>query len=89
MRLDDPAVDSIPSQTRDGLLLEALRGQIAFMRAKVPYWHERLATAAVDESRIETMPDLARLPIFSKQDPCDCGLTAPRLRDVHRLATTD
>jgi hypothetical protein len=19
-------------------------------------------------------------------DPCDCGLTAPRLRDVHRLA---
>ena len=68
MRLDDPAVDSIPSQTRDGLLLEALRGQIAFMRAKVPYWHERLATAAVDESRIETMPDLARLPIFSKQD---------------------
>jgi len=21
-------------------------------------------------------------------DPCDCGLTAPRLRDVHRIATT-
>ena len=68
MRLDDPAVDSIASQTRDGLLLEALRGQIAFMRAKVPYWHERLATAAVDESRIESMPDLVRLPIFSKED---------------------
>jgi phenylacetate-CoA ligase len=68
MRLDDPALDSIASQTREAFLLEALRRQIAFMRAKVPYWRERLATAGVDESRIETMQDLARLPILSKEE---------------------
>ena len=68
MRLDDPTLDSIASQTRDGFLLETLRGQIAFMRAAVPYWRERLATESIDESKIECMADLARLPIMSKED---------------------
>ena len=68
MRLDDPALDSTGSETRDLLLLEALRIQIAFMRAKVPYWRERLAAAGVEESQIETKFDLARLPILSKEE---------------------
>lgn len=68
MRLDDPVLDSIASQTRDGLLLEALRDQIAFMRAAVPYWRDVLAKDGTDESRIERMTDLAHLPIMSKED---------------------
>ena len=44
MRLDDPAIDRMASDGRDALLLKALRLQIAFMRTKVPFWRERLAT---------------------------------------------
>jgi phenylacetate-CoA ligase len=68
MKLDDPALDSIPTERRDAFLLEALRRQIAFMRANVPFWHERLATAGLDENRIDTMGDLARFPILSKEE---------------------
>ncbi len=45
MRLDDPELDRTASETRDALLLGALRCQIAFMRAKVPFWRERLRRA--------------------------------------------
>ena len=68
MRLDDPAFDVTASKVRDAVLLEALRRQIAFVRAKVPFWRERLATAAVDEDTIETIADLARFPILSKEE---------------------
>jgi phenylacetate-CoA ligase len=68
MRLDDPALDAVASAARDALLLEALRRQIAFMRAKVPFWRERLAKVAVDEGNIETMADLAHFPILSKEE---------------------
>jgi phenylacetate-CoA ligase len=68
MRLDDPGADSSDSKARDTLLLEALRRQIAFMRAKVPFWRERLGNAGVDEEEIEALADLSRVPILSKED---------------------
>jgi phenylacetate-coenzyme A ligase PaaK-like adenylate-forming protein len=68
MRLDDPALDTIASETREALLLDALRRQIAFMRRNVPFWRERLKGAAVDEGCIQTMGDLARFPILSKEE---------------------
>jgi hypothetical protein len=37
MRLDDPSLDSTVSQVRDAWLVEAVREQIAFVRAKVPF----------------------------------------------------
>jgi hypothetical protein len=52
MRLDNPLLDSIARPIREEFLLEALRARITFMRASVPYWHDRLARAGVDESRI-------------------------------------
>src|SRR5215467_9865359 len=68
MRLDVPAFDAADGKARDALLPEALRRQIAFARAKVPFWRERLAAHGVDETRIETMDNLARLPILSKEE---------------------
>jgi phenylacetate-coenzyme A ligase PaaK-like adenylate-forming protein len=68
MRLDDPMLDSIAQETRDAWLVEAARHQIAFMRAKVPYWQQRLSAAAVDERAIESLVDLARVPILSKDE---------------------
>ena len=68
MKLDDPALDQMASDARDALLLEALRRQIAFMRTEVPFWRERLATFDVDESKIETMADLARIPVLAKEE---------------------
>src|SRR5262245_38321313 len=48
--------------------MNALRKQIGYMRAAVPYWSERLSLARVDEEKIESLADLAVLPIFTKAE---------------------
>ena len=68
MKLDDPTFDSVTADSRNPPLLEALRDQIAFMCAVNPFWNERLARAAVDESRIAGLDDLARIPILTKEE---------------------
>jgi hypothetical protein len=68
MKLDDPSLDSTVSQVRDAWLVDAVREQIAFVRAKVPFWRERLSNAAVDERCIESLADFARVPIFTKEE---------------------
>jgi phenylacetate-CoA ligase len=68
MRLDDPTFDSTAVEARDAWLVEAVRQQIAFMRAKVPFWRERLSKADLDEYQIECLDDLARVPIFTKEE---------------------
>ena len=68
MRLDDPALDTITAHSRDLQLLAAVKRQIAFMRAEVPFWRDRLSKSAIDESKIESLSDLARVPILSKAE---------------------
>src|SRR5262245_53504091 len=68
MRLDDSSIDTIAPETRNAFLVEAVRRQIAFMRAKMPFWHERLAKAGCDESQVDTLSDLDRVPILSKEE---------------------
>ena len=68
MKLDDPTLDSAVREVRENWLLEAVRQQIAYMRATVPFWHERLSKADVNESRIECLADLADVPIFTKAE---------------------
>src|SRR5262249_15688873 len=48
--------------------MNALRTQIVYMRAAVPYWSQRLSSARVDEEKIESRADLAALPIFTKAE---------------------
>jgi phenylacetate-coenzyme A ligase PaaK-like adenylate-forming protein len=66
MIIDDPMLDSIARGSRDAWLVEAVRDQIAFMCAKVPFWQQRLLAAAVDERAIESQSDLARVPMLTK-----------------------
>lgn len=68
MRIDDPDFDSAAPGTRDAFLVTVLRRQIAFMRSNIPFWNERLSAAGVHEDQIETLADLGRIPIFSKED---------------------
>lgn len=68
MKLDDPTLDSAAPEVRENWLLEAVRRQIAYMRATVPFWNERLSKAEVHESRIESLADLADVPIFTKAE---------------------
>lgn len=68
MKLDDAAIDRLAPDRRDALLVEWLRRQIAFMRTHVPFWRDRLAKAGVVEDRIQSLADLARMPILSKED---------------------
>jgi len=65
MRLDDSTLDT-DTNTRDAHLLKAIRDQIAFMREELPFWRERLS--GTDESKIESLADLARFPILTKED---------------------
>ena len=68
MQLDDPTLDNADPDTREAWLLEAIRLQITYMRATVPFWHERLSKASVDEHRLESLADLATIPIFTKAE---------------------
>ena len=68
VKLDDPNLDSSVPEARDAWLADALRQQIAFMRAAVPFWRERLLLAAIDEREIVTLADLANVPILTKEE---------------------
>ena len=68
MRLNDPTIDSVDPEIREAWLLEAIRAQITYMRATVPFWHDRLSNAFVDERRLECLADLASVPVFTKAE---------------------
>jgi phenylacetate-CoA ligase len=68
MKLRDPNFDSIEPEARNEWLVSALRSQIRFMRERVPFWHERLENAHVDERKIESLADLAHVPILTKEE---------------------
>jgi phenylacetate-coenzyme A ligase PaaK-like adenylate-forming protein len=68
MRLEDPEFDVCAPETRASYLVDAVRRQIAYMRATVPYWRERLTGVVDDESEIESVKDLARFPILTKEE---------------------
>ena len=61
-------LDGFSPATHEAWLMNALRKQIGYMRAAVPYWSQRLSSARVDEEKIETLADLAALPIFTKAE---------------------
>jgi phenylacetate-CoA ligase len=66
--LDEQDLDRISPAAYDVWLLDALRKQICYMRAAVPYWSQRLSSARVDEEKIVSLADLAALPIFTKAE---------------------
>jgi len=66
--LGEQGLDGYSPATHEGWLMNALRKQIGYMRAAVPYWSQRLSSARVDEEKIETLADLAALPIFTKAE---------------------
>ena len=61
-------IDGMPAAAREAWLVKALRKQIGYMRAAVPYWSKRLSLARVDEERIGSLVDLAALPVFTKAE---------------------
>ena len=68
MTLGEQGLDGYSPATHEAWLMNALRKQIGYMRAAVPYWSQRLSSARVDEEKIETLADLAALPIFTKAE---------------------
>jgi phenylacetate-CoA ligase len=68
LKLDDLALDSVARDISDIQLSEAVRDQITFMRTVVPFWHERLSRASVDEATITSLADLARVPLLTKEE---------------------
>ena len=74
MKLNDPVLDSIASTARDALLLDALRAQIAFMRAKVPYWDKRLSAAGIEESGSRPCPISLASRSFERRVPIDTAI---------------
>jgi phenylacetate-CoA ligase len=66
--LGEQDFDCISPAAREAWLVKALRTQISYMRAAVPYWSQRLSSARVDEEKIESLADLAALPVFAKSE---------------------
>src|SRR5262245_49452046 len=58
-------IDLLPPEQCDALLVGALRDQIDFMVREVPFWRTRLAGAS---GSISELRDLARFPIFAKEE---------------------
>jgi phenylacetate-CoA ligase len=61
-------IDGMSPAAHEAWLVSALRKQIGYMRAAVPYWSLRLSSAGVDEEKIGSLADLAALPIFTKAE---------------------
>lgn len=68
MKLNDPILDSCAPDIRNKWLVEAVRNQIVYMRANVPFWRDRLSKAGVDEQGIKSLADLAHVPILTKEE---------------------
>jgi phenylacetate-CoA ligase len=68
MRLDDSALDSCAPEVRDKWLVEAIRNQITYMCASVPFWEDRFTKANVEEKKIECLADLSQVPILTKAE---------------------
>ena len=66
--ISEQDLDGISPAAHETWLMNALRKQIGYMRAAVPYWSQRLSSARVDEAKIERLADLAALPIFTKAE---------------------
>ena len=66
--LGEQDLDGVSPAAREAWLVNALRKQIGYMRVAVPFWSSRLSSARVDEEKIESLADLAALPIFSKAE---------------------
>src|SRR5262245_6589741 len=60
------AIDQLPPEQRDAVLVDALRDQINFMCRDVPFWQARLSAAS--GSRLDEFRDLAAFPIFTKEE---------------------
>jgi len=67
MKLADPGFDEAGPATRNAWFLDAVGRQIAFAKARVPFWRQRLADAGVSEEDIQDLDDLARIPILTKE----------------------
>ena len=61
-------IDGLSPAAREAWLVNALRKQIGYMRAAVPYWSKRLSSARVDEEKIRSLVDLAALPVLTKAE---------------------
>src|SRR5262245_30044920 len=66
MILGEQDLDGISPAAHEAWLVNALRKQIGYMRPAVPYWSQRLSSARVDEEKVESLADLAALPIFTR-----------------------
>ena len=68
MTVGEQNIDGMSPAARDAWLVNALRKQISYMRAAVPYWSKRLSSARVDEEKIRSLADLAALPVLTKAE---------------------
>ncbi|HWE64344.1 MAG TPA: phenylacetate--CoA ligase [Chloroflexota bacterium] len=84
----DRATETLPRERLTDLQVERLRVVARHVVARVPFYRERFAEAAVEPDDIRSLDDLARLPFTSKSDLRDhypFGLFAVPRTEVLRL----
>ncbi len=81
-------MERLPRAELERLQLGRLRGLVAFVAERVPFYRERLDRAGVRAEDIRSLADVGRLPFTTKADFRDTypfGLLAVPMEDVVRL----
>lgn len=66
--LRDPRIDNVLSAQREAWATAAVRAQVKFALANVPFWSSRVQKAGIDPERIGDLRDFAQVPPLSKED---------------------
>lgn len=64
----DPALETMDPRERLALIAAKLRGQAAWAFERSPFYRKRWGEAGFHPSQIETLDDLRRIPIITKED---------------------
>ena len=63
-----PAIETMPPEERDGLILAKLREQVRYAYRNSGFYREFYADAPVDPENLQSLEEFSHLPILSKED---------------------
>ncbi|MCY4582276.1 MAG: phenylacetate--CoA ligase family protein, partial [Chloroflexi bacterium] len=64
----DPALETMPPQERDALIVAKLQRQAAWAYERSPFYRNRWGEAGFHPDQINTLDDVQRIPIITKED---------------------
>ena len=76
-----PEVECAPPAARDALILAKLRGQLRYAWERSPFYRRKWEAAGVSPATLETLGDLERFPVVTKEELRAAQAAAPPFGD--------